>query len=378
MDSASDILRDACAVFGCVTTDECAKYATVADTIFLGLTALQHRGQESSGMVISDGKKFLTKHGLGLVASAYDESITQLSGNLGIGHNRYSTVGTSSLQSCQPFVVHTLYGKIAVAHNGELVNSGKIRKNILKQIGLSTESDSEIITQLLVGEPPFGEEKGVNWTSRITNLMQTVECSYSVVLMTSQNEIYSFRDPHGNRPLCLGEIDISHTIDVNEKKRYQNGTVFIVSSESCAFSSIGARYIREVKPGEIVCLTENGIKSCGIINRSNGGFPSFCIFEYVYFARADSVFQGQLVHEVRKQCGRQLAIEGAIDADIVSTIPDSATPAARGFSDQLGIPYEDVVIKNRYVGRTFIQPNTALRKIGVTTKFWTINTAYSG
>lgn len=365
-----DVLRDECAVFGCVASSaECVERASVAEILHLGLTALQHRGQESSGMVTANGGEFNTKHGMGLVSNAYGNSLSDLKGTMGIGHNRYSTAGEKCLKACQPFVFHTAHGRIAVAHNGELINAPRLRKQILRQIGLQTESDSEIMTQLLVGEPPFGEETGVNWTTRIKNLMTKAETSYSAVLMTSQEQIFTFRDPHGNRPLCLGELDVIYSVEEGDKKRCVNDTIYIVSSESCAFSSIGARLVREVEPGEIVCITDKGFTSCGIVQRSKAGLPSFCIFEYVYFARADSVFQGQLVHAVRKQCGRQLAREGMVDADIVSTIPDSATPAARGYSEQSGIPYDDIVVKNPYVGRTFIQPNSSLRRKGVTSKF---------
>ena len=396
-DADEDVLRDECAVFACVASSpECVKHVAIPEIIHLGLTALQHRGQESTGMVTADGNRFTAKHGMGLVANAYGDSLAELGGGtMGIGHNRYSTAGETNLKACQPFVMHTAYGRIAIAHNGELVNAALLRKKILKQVGLASESDTEIITQLLVGEPPYGEEKGlVNWISRIKHVMASSECSYSIVMMTSQRQIYAFRDPHGNRPLCLGEMDVTYGVDsdndiatdvvgVGEKKRCVGGTVFIASSESCAFSSIGAQYVREVEPGEIVCITEDGFTSCGVVPRhqhinnnnnnnmvkSNNNVPSFCIFEYVYFARADSVFEGQLVHAARKQCGRQLAIEGPVEADIVSTIPDSATPAARGFSEQSGIPYDDVVVKNRYIGRTFIQPTSVLRKKGITTKF---------
>jgi amidophosphoribosyltransferase len=386
-DDEKDVLRDECAIFACMASSpECVEHASIPEIIHLGLTALQHRGQESTGMVTADGNHFNAKHGMGLVANAYGDSLADLTGTMGIGHNRYSTAGEKNLKACQPFVMHTAYGRIAIAHNGELVNAKQLRKKILKQVGLVTESDTEIITQLLVGEPPYGEEKGlVNWISRIKHVMASSECSYSIVVMTSQRQIYAFRDPHGNRPLCLGELDVSYGVEEGEgeKKRRVGDTVFLASSESCSFSSIGARYIREVEPGEIVCITEQGFTSCGIVprhqhisnnknnndNNNNNNVPSFCIFEYVYFARADSVFEGQLVHSARKQCGRQLAIEGPVEADIVSTIPDSATPAARGFSEQSGIPYDDVVVKNRYIGRTFIQPTSVLRKKGITTKF---------
>lgn len=319
--------------------------------------------------MVSSGRKFSVKKGMGLVSNVFDDlCIENLKGSIGIGHNRYSTYGTCSLLHCQPFVIHTSQGKIAVAHNGQLVNAHKIRARLLKKgIGLSTESDSELISQLLASEPPCGELDGVNWVSRIKNLMEIVQCSFSVVCMTSEMQIYAFRDPYGNRPLCLGEIQSENK---NNNGMFPNfKSVYIVSSESCAFASIGAQYLREVCPGEIVELTENGIRSCGIVERERNKPPALCIFEYVYFARADSKIEDQYVYNVRKECGRQLAIEGNVDADIVSTIPDSASPAAKGFSDQSGIPYEDVLVKNHYIGRTFIQPEMIQRKKAVTKKF---------
>ena len=339
------------------------------------------RGQESSGVVLSDGKDFSVKKGMGLVDSVYADITPSVRGYIGIGHNRYSTTGKSLELNCQPFVVHTNYGKIAVAHNGELVNAGKIRKTLLKQgIGLSTESDSELITQLLVQEPPYGEPNGVDWVSRITNLMQIAECSFSCLLLTSENEIFAFRDPFGNRPLCIGELTTNHSVKREEsKKKYRPLSLYIASSESCAFTSIGASLIRDVNPGEIVRICPNGIQSLKIVGRSKeNSHLAFCIFEYVYFARPDSFLEGQEVYTVRKECGRQLAIESGVEADLISTIPDSSSPAARGFSEQSGIPYEDVFIKNRYIGRTFIQPNSTDRKLGVTTKFGTLNSNIKG
>lgn len=364
------VLRDSCGVFGCVSSAEGAKQVKVFETVYLGLVALQHRGQESSGIVVSEGDKFHIKKGMGLVSNVYNDNDEVFDGSIAIGHNRYSTAGSSSISNCQPFVVHTAYGQIAVAHNGQLVNASSVRRSLLKQgVGLSTESDSELITQMLVSEPPYGELKGVNWLERIKHMMTRIQCSYSVVLLTSKQEIYAFRGPHGNRPLCIGEIDIPlpPSNDISTKKPRDTSTMFIVSSESCAFASIGATLMRDVAPGEIIRLTQDGVESLHKVSLPSKKTSSFCIFEYVYFARADTVFDGQMVHAIRKESGKQLAIEWPVDADIVSTIPDSANPAAKGFSQQSGIPYEDVVVKNRYVGRTFIQPH--FRKKGVLTKF---------
>ena len=374
---AEDVLRDECAVFGCVSKPPLSSAVSVKEIIYLGLLALQHRGQESSGMVLHDGKEMVSKKGMGLVSNVYAELPTSLEGDMGIGHNRYSTAGNSSLLNAQPFVVHTVHGQIAVAHNGQLVNAAKLREGILHHgVGLYTESDSEVMTQLLARELSHGETDDADFATRIMNFMNISQCSYSALLMTSHGRLFAFRDPFGNRPLCLGEMHISQDaipdspFDSPPKKMIkQEDTIYLVSSESCAFSSIGANKVRDVSPGEIVLITENGFKTVGMVSRPNHKSAAFCIFEYVYFARADTYFQGNLVHMARCQCGRQLALEAPAEADIVSTIPDSATPAALGFSEISGIPYCDVLVKNRYVGRTFIQPNSYLRKRGVMTKF---------
>jgi len=367
-----DILKDSCAVFGCVTQPAASEDVNLPNIMYLGLVALQHRGQESSGMVTSDGTMMDIKKGMGLVTNIFEpESIKKLKGHMGIGHNRYSTAGKSELINCQPLVVNTSYGKIAVAHNGELVNAVSLRKKILKQgIGLSTEADSELITQILVSEPPCGEPDGVNWGDRIKHLMSLAKCSYSFLLLTSSG-LYGVRDPYGNRPLCIGQLDVTLPQETdNGKKKILDSSIYILSSESCAFHSIGAKLTREVLPGEIVKLTPNGIESVAVVSREpEDSLASFCIFEYVYFARADTMFEGQLVYEVRKNCGRQLALEAPVDADLVSTVPESATPSALGFAEQMGLPYVEVFVKNRYVGRSFIQPNTHLRKQAVTKKF---------
>ena len=340
-----------------------------------------YRGQESSGMVTYDGNQMFVQKGMGLVSNVYGtDTAKHLTGHIGIGHNRYSTAGKSEMINCQPFVVDTVHGKIAVAHNGELVNAKSIRQRLLKHgIGLSSETDSELITQLMVSEPPGGEPNGADWAARIKHLMELIKCSYSVVVLTSHG-LFGFRDPHGNRPLCIGKCDTSFAINhENGKKQLQEAPVWIFSSESCAFHSIGATLVREVEPGEIVQLTENGINSVGLVKPDSIDIPpAFCIFEYVYFSRADSVIEGQLVYEVRKESGRQLALEASVKADIVSTIPESATPSAFGFSEASGIPYREVLVKNRYVGRTFIQPCTRLRKLGVKTKFGPLTQNFEG
>lgn len=321
------------------------------------------------------------KKGMGLVANIFtQESLKNLTGHMAIGHNRYSTAGKSEMVNCQPFVVNTTHGKMAVAHNGELVNATSLRKRLLHHgIGLSTDTDSELITQLMVSEPPCGEPEGVDWGERIKHLMSLTKCSYSLVILTKDG-LFGVRDPYGNRPLCIGKLSVKIPKGKEDgKKKIIESNIYLLSSESCAFHSIGATLVREVLPGEIVKLTGNGIQSVEIVPREqNDKPPAFCIFEYVYFARADTIYENQLVYEVRKNCGRQLALEAHIDADIVSTVPESATPSAFGYAEQSGIPYVEVFVKNRYVGRTFIQPSTYLRKLGVAKKFGPLTANFKG
>jgi len=364
-----------CGVFGCISSGEWPTQIDVAQIICLGLVALQHRGQESAGIVTSKGedtKKFNMHKGMGLVSHIFDDSaMGKLKGNLGVGHTRYSTSAASEALNCQPFVVHTQHGALAVAHNGELVNAESLRKKVLDRgLGLSTQSDSELITQALCLNPPEGETDGPNWPARIKHVMKLSPLSYSLILMY-RDRIYGVRDPYGNRPLCLGKLVPVQNRNLNNNKSDGNEDIegWVISSESSGFLAIGARYMREVEPGEIVEMTKNGVRSIGIVERAEDKLPAFCIFEYVYFARPDSIFEGQVVYSARMQCGRQLAKEAPCDTDIVSSVPESGTAAAHGYAKQSGIPYAEVLCKNRYVGRTFIQPSTRLRQLGVAKKF---------
>ncbi|XP_028856645.1 amidophosphoribosyltransferase isoform X1 [Denticeps clupeoides] len=375
-------IGEECGAFGCVAAGEWPTQLEVAQILTLGLVALQHRGQESAGIVTSNGANqptYTTLKGMGLVNTAFKaEDLLKLRhGNLGIGHTRYSTTGDSELQNCQPFVVDTLHGKIAVAHNGELVNAGALRKKVMRHgVGLSTSSDSELITQLLALTPPMEEDDAPNWVARIKNLMTETPTSYSLLVM-HKDVIYAVRDPYGNRPLCLGRlVPISKLQGAGSGDGDTEG--WVVSSESCSFQSIGARYHREIQPGEIVQISKSGVKTLSVVPRPEGDPPAFCIFEYVYFARPDSIFEGQMVYTVRQRCGRQLAIEAPTDADVVSTVPESATPAALGYAQESGLPYVEVLCKNRYVGRTFIQPNTRLRQLGVAKKFGALSDNFAG
>ncbi|CAC5408921.1 purF [Mytilus coruscus] len=338
-------LHEACGVFGCVATGEWPTQLDVAHTVYLGLVGLQHRGQESAGIVTSLGaedSKFKTKKGMGLVTHIYtEEDIAKLKGNIGIGHTRYSTQGESEMQNIQPFVVETEHGLIAVAHNGELVNAKSLKKKLLRHgVGLSTGSDSELITQLLTHLPECGEPQGlVNWVGRIKRIMSETLTSYSLVIM-HHDKIYALRDPFGNRPLCVGKLYPAAAFSGKKVLADDDIDGWVVSSESCNFNSMGARYYREVLP--------------------------------------DSTFEGQMVYTVRQRCGRQLAEEAPVNVDIVSTVPESATPAALAYAEKLGIPYGEVFCKNRYIGRTFIQPNMRQRKLGVAKKFGVLTDNFRG
>ncbi|XP_051158779.1 amidophosphoribosyltransferase-like [Leptopilina boulardi] len=374
-------LTHECGVFGCIAAGDWPSTIDVGQVICLGLVALQHRGQESAGIVTSEGvcaKSFHVHKGMGMINNIFnDDSMKKLRGNLGIGHTRYSTSAASEEVNCQPFVVHTAHGALAVAHNGELVNTESLRKMVLgRGVGLSTHSDSELITQALCLNPPEGELNGPDWPARIKHLMQLAPLSYSLVIM-QRDKIYGVRDPYGNRPLCLGKIVPVGNLG-NDSDEENDAEGWVISSESCGFLSIGARYVREVFPGEIVELTREGIKTIDIVDRPNKKPQAFCIFEYVYFARSDSIFEGQMVYSVRMQCGRVLALESPVEADIVSSVPESGTAAAHGYARQSQIPFAEVLCKNRYVGRTFIQPSTRLRKLGVAKKFGALSENVKG
>nr|DBA29171.1 TPA: hypothetical protein GDO54_009424 [Pyxicephalus adspersus] len=342
-------IREECGVFGCLASGTWPTQLDVPHIITLGMVGLQHRGQESAGIVTSDGcavPTYRTHKGMGLVNHVFsEETLKKLGGsNLGIGHTRYSTSGNSALENCQPFVVETLHGKIAVAHNGELVNAARLKRKLMRHgIGLSTSSDSELITQLLAFTPPLEEDHTPDWIARIKNLMKETPTSYSLLVMHN-DVIYAVRDPYGNRPLCIGRL-----IPVTTEERSKNPTDtegWVVSSESCSFLSIGAEYYREVLPGEIVKISRNGVQTLDIVPRHSEKDPSaFCIFEYVYFARPDSIFEGQMVYSVRRRCGQQLAIEAPVEADLVSTVPESATPAALGYAEKVHIRVASPPIK---------------------------------
>ena len=359
---ANDGPRDECGIFGIY-----APGRDVARMTFFGLYALQHRGQEGAGIATSDGRGAYLHKGTGLVTQVFDEAHLQpLAGHLAIGHTRYSTTGSSHARNVQPYLVETIYGPLGLAHNGNLTNAATLRRALLERgVGLSSTTDSEVIVQILAA--PAGVWNGThadgapsdNWIERIRALMQAADGAYSIALLT-RDAIYAVRDPHGLRPLCLGRLP-----DGGE----------VVASESCALLTIGATYLREVAPGEIVRLDASGLTS---FKGHEPRKPALCIFEYVYLARPDSLLDGQIVHTVRQRLGSRLAEEAPADADIVVSVPDSAIPAAIGFSRVSGLPYTEGLIKNRYIGRTFIEPDNQLRKVGINLKFNPLNSNLRG
>lgn len=357
-----DKMHDECGVVGVY-----APGREVARLAFFGLYALQHRGQESAGIATSDGRIASIHKGMGLVAQVFNEdNLKPLQGHLAIGQNRYSTTGSSNLRNAQPYLIETIHGPLGVAHNGNLTNALHLRQQLLQRgVGLSSTSDSEVITQMLAAPAETWAQSAANghdndrWVARIRGFMQVAEGAYSLTILT-RHALYAVRDPLGLRPLCIGQLETGG---------------HVIASESCALHTIGAAYVREVAPGEIVRLNGSGLTSFE-------GRPSpkqaMCIFEYVYFARPDSHFEGQVVHRVRQQLGRQLAREAGVPADIVVGVPDSATPHAIGYSLESGLPYTEGLTKNRYIGRTFIQPDDALRKVGVSLKYNPLTTNLEG
>lgn len=345
--------REECGVFGIY-----APGRDVARLTFFGLYALQHRGQESAGIVTCDGHRAYSHKSTGLVSQVFNEdNLSPLVGHLAIGHNRYSTTGGAHLRNVQPYLIETLYGPLGLSHNGNLTNALHLRELLLRRgVGLSSTTDTEIMTQILAAPVDVWEGNGFVvdtdddlWIPRIRAMMHMVDGAYSLTILT-HDAIYAVRDPLGLRPLSLGKLPEG----------------YVVASESCAFGTIGADYIRYVEPGEIVRINANGITS---IKGRDPQKRALCVFEYVYFARPDSLLDGQVIHKVRQNMGRQLAKEAPADVDIVVGVPDSATPAAIGYSLESGIPFSEGLTKNRYIGRTFIQPDDLLRKQGVHLKF---------
>jgi amidophosphoribosyltransferase len=326
-------------VFGIFGHEEAANLA------YLGLYALQHRGQEASGIVSGDGEQFFSQKGMGLVADIYHRSVLEkLPGHMAIGHNRYSTAGGHDLKNVQPLIVNFALGNLALAHNGNLINAQLLR-NELEAHGaiFQSTSDSEVIIHLIA------HSRTDRLLARVIDALNQVRGAFSVVLMTD-NGLIAARDPHGLRPLCLGRV--------------RSG--WIVASETCAFDLLDAEYVREVEPGELIVISDQGVESHRPFPKND---PAMCVFEYVYFARPDSrIFGANAVYSIRKALGRQLAQESWVPADIVIPVPDSGVPAALGYAEGGGIRYESGLIRNHYVGRTFIEPEQSIRHFGVKVK----------
>jgi len=332
-------LHESCAVFGVYAHNE-----DVARLTFFGLFALQHRGQESSGIATADGKKISVYAGMGRVSNVFGEdSLSHLGGHIAVGHNRYSTAGSSRAGNAQPILVGRGSNTIAIAHNGNIINARYLYEELAEQgYTFRSATDTEVIANLILSSTEG------DFVDRIRYAMRRLQGAYSLVLMTNRG-LYAVRDHFGVRPLCLGSIDGG----------------WVIASESCALDHIGASFIREVEPGEIVAITENGMESYQEKSDRRG----LCIFEFIYFARPDSVINGRLVHLARQAMGAGLSQEYPVDADMVMGIPDSATAAGIGYAHESGIPLAEGLIKNRYVGRTFIEPDQRIRDLGVKLKF---------
>ncbi|OGS18670.1 MAG: amidophosphoribosyltransferase [Elusimicrobia bacterium RIFOXYA2_FULL_50_26] len=333
-----------CGIFGIYNHEEAAKLT------YLGLYALQHRGQESSGIATSDGSSLRSHVDMGLVADVFNQdNLSALKGDSAVGHVRYSTTGISSIKNAQPLVINYARGQIALAHNGNLINAPEWRAKLEKEGSIfQTSSDSEVILHLIAKANGKGS---IEETVKIA--LENLKGAYSLVILTP-GKLIACRDPWGIRPLCLGKLD--------------NG--WVAASESCALDLINAQYVREINPGEILVIDKNGMRSLSVDYKAEE--QSMCIFEYIYFSRPDSMVFNKSVYSVRRELGRLLAAESMKKigkADIVISVPDSANTAAIGFSQASGLPYETGLIRNHYIGRTFIEPNQHIRDFGAKIKY---------
>jgi len=332
-------IHEECGVFGIYGHPE------AANLTYLGLYALQHRGQEGAGICSCDGKQLFLEKSMGLVADVFSEKrLKRLPGYMAIGHNRYSTAGSSVLKNVQPIVANFSLGTLAIAHNGNLVSAADLR-TVLEEEGaiFQSSSDSEVIVHLIA------HSKGNEFYERVAHAISQISGSFSLIILR-EKELIAIRDPYGVRPLSLGMKD----------------GAYVVASETCAFDLISATYIRDIEPGEILIINEQGLESMKILSSQR---RAFCIFEFIYFSRPDSnIFGGLNVNEMRKEFGRQLARESRTEADLVIPVPDSGVPAAIGFSEESNIPFDFGLIRNHYVGRTFIEPKNSIRHFGVKIK----------
>ena len=343
-----DKFKDECGVFGIFGHPE------AANMTYLGLYALQHRGQESAGIAASDGEQVRLAREMGYVADVFDgATLAQLRGRLAVGHVRYSTAGESKLANAQPILIDCAHGQIAIGHNGNLVNARELREELVQQGSIfQSSSDTEVIAHLYARSKAGGVEDA------IVESVSQVQGAFSLVILT-RDRLIAVRDPHGFRPLALGRLD----------------DAYVVASETCAMDLIGATYIRDVEPGEVLVVSAEGLKSLK-------PFPSaplaHCIFEHVYFARPDSYVFGRSVNEVRTELGRVLAREQPVGADVVVPVPDSGVCAAMGYAEASGVPLRMGLIRNHYVGRTFIQPQQSIRHFGVKVKLNPVRSILDG
>jgi amidophosphoribosyltransferase len=331
-------IHEECGIFGVYGHSE------AANLTYLGLYALQHRGQEGSGICSADGRHLFLEKSRGLVADVFNEKrLRRLPGHIAIGHNRYSTAGSSILRNVQPIVANFALGTLAIAHNGNLVNAIELRASLEDEGAIfQSSSDSEVIVHLIA------HAKGDDFYERVLHALKQIHGAFSLLIMR-EKELIAVRDPYGVRPLSLGIKD----------------GAYIIASETCAFDLIGALYVRDIEPGEVLIIGEQGLQSL----RLNNAKSAFCVFEFIYFSRPDSnIFGGVNVNEMRKEFGRQLARESHAEADLVIPVPDSGVPAALGFSEESNIPFDFGLIRNHYIGRTFIEPKHSIRHFGVKIK----------
>ncbi|MCG2712698.1 MAG: amidophosphoribosyltransferase [Candidatus Omnitrophica bacterium] len=337
-----------CGIFGISNHKDAAKLA------YLGLYALQHRGEESAGIVVRNGKNLIYHKGMGLVNDIFNENqLKQLRGDLAIAHNRYSTTGSSSVKNIQPFFVKHRKRSIAIAHNGNLTNVFKLKSNLEKKGSIfQSTMDSEIIAHLLASPEKKSVEESVVWT------LAHLEGAYSLALMVD-DLLIGARDPYGWRPLCLGKLD----------------GAFVLASETCALDLIQAEYVRDIEPGEIIFINKDKIESTKLPKKNK---HAFCIFEYIYFSRPDSNIFGKNAYQARRKLGVELAKEHPVDSDLVTPVPDSGVYASIGYAEESGIPFEMGIIRNHYVGRTFIQPSQFIRDFKVKVKLNPIKDVLKG
>lgn len=345
---AFDKLHEECGVFGIYGQPEAATMA------YLGLYALQHRGQESAGIASSDGVKLNVSRSMGYVADSFDaDTLAALPGGSAIGHVRYSTAGESRLQNAQPFVIDCVHGEIAICHNGNLVNAQELRQELVRQGSIfQTTSDTEVLLHL------YARSRAASVESAVIESVSQARGAFSLLLLT-KDLLIAIRDPHGFRPLALGRL----------------GDAYVVSSETCAFDLIGATYLRDVEPGEVLLIGEHGVRSVMPFGPAR---LAHCIFEHVYFARPDSYVFGESVNAIRTNFGRRLAHESAVPADVVVPVPDSGVCAATGYAEAAGLPMHMGLIRNHYVGRTFIQPQQSIRHFNVKVKLNPVRSILEG